>query len=222
MREERPVLLPWATAALLLLSLVVFLSFWTLPAAERAARITAWGAVKGELFDPGASVRERIRDDFPRLFTALFVHEDAWHLSGNLLFLVLFGFAAERALGSLRFLVLFLISGALSVLAATWLAPASHQVVIGSSGAVSAVLGAYLWLFPRARVGLILPLGLYFETIRVSAAGLLGFWAALQVLFALFGPGLGKVAWAAHAAGFAGGILFAILHRATVRRPPRP
>jgi membrane associated rhomboid family serine protease len=222
MREAQRALVPWATPALLLLSLAVFLVFWSLPPAERAARMIAWGAVPGELFEPGEPLPARLRDDLPRLFTALFVHEDAWHLSGNLLFLVLFGFAAEHSLGSLRFLSLFLLSGAGSVLAAAWLAPSSHQVVIGSSGAVSAVLGAYLWLFPRARLGLILPLGLYFETIRVSAAWLFGFWAALQLIFTLFGPGLGKVAWSAHGAGFAAGILFAVLHRSALRRVSRP
>lgn len=221
MRETPQALLPWATAALLMISLAVFIAFWPLPPEERAARLLAWGAVPGELFDPAETLRARLREDLPRLFTALFVHEDAWHLSGNLLFLVLFGFAAERSLGSLRFLSLFLLSGAFSVLAAAWLAPASHQVVIGSSGAVSAVLGAYLWLFPRARLGLILPLGLYFETIRVSAAGLLGFWAALQLFLTLYGPGLGKVAWSAHGAGFAAGILFAVLNRNALRRKAR-
>lgn len=222
MRQQARALVPWATLVLLLLCVAVFLVLWSLPPLERRARVIAWGAVPADLFDPTESLLIRLRDDLPRLFTALFVHEDVWHLAGNLLFLVLFGFAAERALGNLRFLGLFLGSGALSVLAAAWLASSRHQVVIGSSGAVSAVLGAYLWLFPRARLGLIVPFGLYFETIRVSAAGLLGFWAALQLLMTLAGPGFGHVAWSAHGAGFAAGILFAILHRATLPRTAQP
>src|SRR5690606_25340436 len=73
-----------------------------------------------------------------------------------------------------------------------------HRAVIGASGAVAAVVGAYLALFPGARVGVVLPLGLFLEFVRAPAFLLIGIWAALQVVFAYIGPAFGAVAWAAH------------------------
>ena len=84
---------------------------------------------------------------------------------------------------------------------------------MGASGAVSAIVGAYLALFPRARLGLVLPLGLFLEFVRVPASLLIGFWAGLQVLFSFVGPAFGTVAWTVHIAGFLVGILYAMLSR---------
>ena len=90
--------------------------------------------------------------------------------------------------------------------------------IIGCSGAVSATLGAYLALFPRAHLGLVLPLGLYLQFIRVPAALLIGMWVLLQLLFTWAGPGFGAVVWWTHIAGFAVGILFALFARPAIAR----
>ena len=140
------------------------------------------------------------------------------HLLGNLVFLLIFGLPAERVMGAGRFLVLFLLGGAVANLAAVLLIGGPDRLVIGASGAVSAVIGAYLALFPNAKLGVVLPLGLFLQFIRTPAPLLIGIWALLQVVFAYIGPAFGAVAWAAHIAGFAFGVVFALAVRAGVAR----
>jgi membrane associated rhomboid family serine protease len=83
---------------------------------------------------------------------------------------------------------------------------------------VSGIIGAYLALFPRARLGLVLPLGLFLEFIRTPASLLIGIWALLQLIFTWVGPAFGAVAWWAHLIGFALGVLFAIISRPAIAR----
>ena len=153
-----------------------------------------------------------------RLISGLFLHADWIHLLGNLVFLLIFGLPAERVMGGWRFLVLFLLGGAVANLAAVLAIGAPDRVIIGASGAVSAVIGAYLALFPGARLGVVLPLGLFLEFVRVPASLLIGLWALLQLVFAYSGPAFGAVAWPAHIAGFLFGVVFALFARAAIAR----
>ncbi|EQD26920.1 rhomboid family protein, partial [mine drainage metagenome] len=95
------------------------------------------------------------------LLTALFMHADVPHLVGNMAFLLIFGLPVERAIGSLRLLLLFLIGGMLANIAGALSLPQAVMPIIGASGAVSTIVGAYLALFPRAHLGVVLPLGAY-------------------------------------------------------------
>ena len=178
-----------------------------------------WGALTGGL-DTVAAWRTAIRDgSILRLFSGVFLHADWIHLLGNLIFLLIFGLPAERSMGGGRFLMLFLLGGAVANLGAVLAIDSPDRVIIiGASGAVSAVIGAYLALFPSARLGVVLPLGLFLEFVRVPAFLLIGLWALLQVLFAYSGPALGAVAWPAHIAGFLFGVVFALLTRAAIAR----
>lgn len=153
-----------------------------------------------------------------RLISALFLHADWIHLTGNLVFLLIFGPPAERVMGGVRFLLLFLVGGAVANLAAVLAISTPDSVIIGASGAVSAVIGAYLALFPGARLGVVLPLGLFLQFVRVPASLLIGLWALLQVVLAYSGPSFGAVAWAAHLGGFCFGILFALATKAAIAR----
>jgi membrane associated rhomboid family serine protease len=128
-------------------------------------------------------------------------------------FLLIFGLPAEKVLGPWRFLLLFLLGGAIANLAAVLMLAGPRSVIIGASGAISALIGAYLALFPRARLGVVLPLGLFLEFVRAPASLLIGIWALLQVVFAYIGPAFGMVAWAAHVAGFLFGVVYALLVR---------
>ena len=177
-----------------------------------------WGVLSGGLDSLAAWRRAFVDGSVLRLFSALFLHADWIHLLGNLVFLLIFGLPAERVMGPWRFLLLFLLGGAMANLAAVLTIDNPDRVVIGASGAVSAVIGAYLALFPGARLGVVLPLGLFLEFVRAPAFLLIGIWAALQVLFAYIGPAFGAVAWAAHVAGFLFGVLFALLVRAGIAR----
>jgi len=215
--RSRPTL-RWATP--LLFALLWLAYFWasTQSGATQHALLLHWGALTGGQA-PGDTLRALWFDGRGlRLLTALFLHADWVHLLGNLVFLLIFGLPAERVMGPWRFGLLFLLGGAVANLAAVLLIGAPHRLIIGASGAVSAVIGAYLALFPRARLGLVLPLGLFLEFVRAPASLLIGIWALLQVVFAYIGPAFGAVAWAAHIAGFGFGVLYALFVRAAIAR----
>ncbi len=214
--QRRKQRLPWATIAIVALCLAAF--FWVAGTAidERLLLLREWGTVPAKLFDGSTPWSRGLR-----LITALFFHADWQHLTGNLLFLMVFGLAAERVLGSWRFLILFGVGGACANLVGALTLASANAPIIGSSGAVSAIVGAYLALFPRARLGLVLPLGLFLEFVKIPAPILIGFWILLQLLFTFVGPAFGAVVWWAHIAGFVMGIAFALLSRQAIVRKLR-
>ena len=211
---------PWATPLLVIVSMVAFL--WLALRPEGPAwrdAVKRWGVLGGSLpLDAHDGLRALVDGRALKLFTALFIHTDWSHLLGNLLFLVIFGLPAERALGPWRFLLLFLLGGAVANLAAALMMAAPARTIVGGSGAVSAAIGAYLALFPRAKLGIVVPLGLFLEFVHAPASLLIGMWALLQLLFTFVGPAFGAVAWWAHVTGFAFGVLFALLSRGAVAR----
>lgn len=207
--------LRWVTPFLVVACVACYLWLMLVAPATRHAVLVDWGTVPAHLLRNGPFFAGGA---WLRLWSSLFIHADWLHLTGNMLFLVIFGLPAEKALGSRRFLALFLIGGACANLAGAWSLAGQLRPIIGCSGAVSAVLGAYLALFPRAHLGLVLPLGLFFQFIRVPAALLIGMWVLVQLLFTWAGPGFGKVVWWAHLAGFLFGAVFALLSREAVAR----
>ncbi len=209
--------LRWVTPLLVIGLCTTFVWTQSLPADVRQQLLHAWGTLGGFGANP-FSVLAGTR--WATLFSALFLHGDWAHLIGNLVFLMIFGLPAERVMGSLRFLAVFLLGGAAANLSAA-LSIAGDQVIIGASGAVSAVIGAWLTLFPRARLGVVIPLGMFLEFVRAPAALLIGLWVLLQVLFAYIGPAYGQVAWVAHVAGFGFGGLLALLSRGAIARQMR-
>lgn len=211
--------LPWVTPLLILVSMAAFVALALLDAEPRAVFLRRWGAVPETLFPQGFSWQALLDGRPLTLATAVFIHVDWLHLVGNLLFLAIFGLPAERALGPLRFLLLFVLGGALSNLCAVLLLDVPRSVVIGASGAVSTLIGAYLALFPGARLGFVVPLGLFLEFVRTPASLMIGLWAALQLIFTFVGPGFGAVAWSAHVSGFVLGLSFGLVaRRSTARR----
>ena len=213
--------LRWATPLLFAALWLAFL--WSLGRPDEARRSLwlAWGAL-GHGLGGGDAWLAALRDgSVLRLFTALFLHADWAHLLGNLVFLLIFGLPAERAMGPWRFLLLFLVGGAVANVAAVLSIGTPDRVIIGASGAISAVIGAYLALFPTAKLGVVLPLGLFLEFVKAPASLLIGIWALLQVVFAYTGPAFGAVAWWAHIAGFLFGVVFALFVRAAIARRMR-
>jgi len=146
--------------------------------------------------------------------TALFIHASWLHLLGNLAYLWVFGMKVEQRLGSIGMLAVFLLGGMLANVIVALRVPMLDTPIIGASGAVSAVVGSYLGLFPRRRIGLFLPLGLYLQFARVPALLVIGSWFTLQLLYTAFGPINAAVAWWTHLAGFALGLSFALMARA--------
>jgi membrane associated rhomboid family serine protease len=208
----------WAVPLLFATIWLAFLWSISRPGEARSTLWLDWGALSSGVSRPGDWWAMLQDGSVLRLFTALFLHADWSHLIGNLVFLLIFGLPAERILGPWRLLLLFLVGGAASNLVAVAAIGTPDRVVIGASGAVSALIGTYLALFPGAKLGVVLPLGLFLEFIRVPAPLLIGAWAVLQVVFAWFGPAFGMVAWSAHVAGFLFGVAYGIYVRAAIAR----
>lgn len=212
--------LPWAAIALAVLATASFLWFTYVGDLEaRQAALQRWGTLSAStdewrlLWHDGRLLS---------LLSALFIHAGWLHLIGNGVFLLIFGVPAERRLGAWRLLALFLLGGALANFVASLMIGATGRVIVGASGGISALIGAYLVLFPKAKLGIVVPLGLWLEFVRAPAALLIGLWAGLQLLFTFVGPAFGAVAWWAHLAGFAAGVLMALAFgpglRAAARR----
>ncbi len=213
---------PWATLGLVIACVASFMVLTLSSPAHESAWLLRWGTVPSLLFEtPGPWWRRVLDPDLVRLLTSLFIHVSWLHLLGNMLFLVIFGLEGERVLGSPRFATLFLSGGVVANLVGALTLSAVQAPIIGCSGAVSAVVGAYLVLFPRARLGVVLPLGLYLQFVRVPAALLIALWVLLQLGFTYAGPGFGEVVWWSHIAGFVYGIVFAIASRRAVQRRMR-
>lgn len=210
---------PWAASVLAVLAITAFLALiWSADDPARHAALLRWGTLSAS----PAQWRQFWHDGrLVNLVSALFIHASVWHLLGNGLFLLIFGVPAERTVGAARLLALFLIGGALANLAASLLMGAPDRIIVGASGGISALIGAYLVLFPRARLGIVVPLGLWLEFIRAPAALLIGLWALLQLIFTFVGPAFGAVAWWAHLTGFLVGVLMALLFKPALNRQAR-
>jgi membrane associated rhomboid family serine protease len=153
------------------------------------------------------------------LITSMFLHGGILHLAGNMLYLWIFGNNVEDAMGHARFVVFYLLCGIAAALAQAGLAPDSQVPMIGASGAISGVLGAYLVLYPHARVLVLIPLGFFLQLVRLPAGWVLGFWFVLQLISSFFTrSGEGGVAFFAHIGGFVVGMgLVVLFKRRSVR-----
>ncbi|MNK50538.1 Rhomboid protease GluP [compost metagenome] len=169
----------------------------------------AWRALLGGRFEPWA---------FVPVFVAMFLHGGWLHIGSNMLYLWIFGDNVEDRMGHVGFLVFYLLAGVAATALQVGLNPESTIPNLGASGAIAGVLGAYLVLYPEARVLTLVFLGFFLTTIRLSALWLLGIWFLLQALrgFAEFSAGsgdVGGVAWWAHVGGFVVGVIVAAFLR---------
>ncbi|MCS7287297.1 MAG: rhomboid family intramembrane serine protease [Anaerolineae bacterium] len=155
---------------------------------------------------------------FITVFTSMFLHAGWIHLFGNMLYLWVFGDNVEDAMGHLRFLFFYLLSGCAAAFAQVLVNPLSKVPMIGASGAVAGVLGAYFLFYPRARVIMAVPFFFYLQMISVPALLVLGSWFLVQLLngFATITASTavtGGVAWWAHIGGFVAGLVLGPIFR---------
>jgi membrane associated rhomboid family serine protease len=166
------------------------------------------------------------------LITSMFLHGSWMHLIGNMWFLWIFGNNVEDSMGRLRFIAFYLLCGLAAAFAQILANPSSAIPMVGASGAISGVMGAYLVLYPRVRVFAILPLGFFFTTIAVPAWVMLGYWFLIQFVSGLVSVGSdqGGVAFWAHIGGFIAGVVliklfarqeYVTAHRSQHYRPQR-
>ena len=205
LRDDNPVRgIPVVTIGLILLSMAVYLWELSLPPEKAQTAITLLGFMPALLFGHATIEGDVWVSPGGSIFTAMFLHGDFWHLASNMLYLWIFGDNVEDRVGRLRFAVFYLICGAIAALAQALPDMRSTMPMIGASGAVSGVLGAYVVLYPRANVLVAAP----FMLLRVPAFIVLGLWFVGQLVSSLTtAPGSGGVAFLAHVGGFVGGAI---------------
>ena len=200
----------WVTRALVILNVLVFA--FELRQGPRLELFVQRFAVV-----PSAWFVNHVSDflDWPRLFLSLvtsqFLHGGFFHLGANMLYLWIFADNVEDRLGHARFLLLYLGSGIVAGVTQILVSPASPVPIVGASGAIAGVLGAYLLMFPTARIVTLVPLGFFLETIAVPAPLFLGAWFLLQWAHGLMTIGqvasVGGIAFWAHIGGFISGMI---------------
>ncbi len=196
---------PVVTISLIAANVIIFIYQSLLPATQVGEFILDFGAVPYYITNGS---------HLGTIFSSMFLHGGLMHLGGNMLYLFIFGDNIESVLGSVRYLLFYLLCGVLAF-ASHYIIDLSSQIpMIGASGAISGVLGAYAVRFPHARVSVLLPLVIIWQVITIPAVLVLGFWFVLQLFSGATGSAQsGGVAWLAHVGGFAAGVIFMLIWR---------
>jgi membrane associated rhomboid family serine protease len=194
---------PIITIAIILVNIVVFLWSRTLSTKSQLSLVYTYALVPKELLASLSSRPDLLPYNVLTIFTSMFLHGGILHLGGNMLYLWIFGNNVEDTLGHARFVVFYAFAGIVAAMAQFSFDPASRVPMIGASGAVSGILGAYLLLYPRARVKTLIFIFVFITTMDIPAMILLTIWFLMQVLFS-HGRG---VAWFAHIGGFVFGLV---------------
>jgi len=207
--DENPIdIIPYVTYVVLGTCIAVFLWQFSSTIEAQNAIVYALGVTPAVLFGHATPIEELAWvPKHVTVLTSMFLHGGWMHLIGNMLFLWVFGNNIEAAMGSFRFLLFYLLCGAAAVLAQGLPDTQSIIPMIGASGAISGVLGAYLLLYPKARVTVVIPIVILLHTVKVPALFVLGIWFLLQ-LYSSFNAGNGGgVAFGAHVGGFIAGMV---------------
>ncbi len=217
MNHLKKVRFQYVTAAILAINTIIYFVFETHLVLHSPASFVGAFSLKPADVVPISSFISHIPEHF-RLLTYMFLHGSFWHLAGNMIFLFVFGDNVEDAMGHIRFIFFYLLCGVLAALFYSAVTTNPMLPLIGASGAISGVIGAYLILHPNIRVWVLLPLpNLPFLPLRFSAAFVIGVWIVYQIVSALWLSG-GAIAWSAHVGGFfAGAFLVTVMKRPGVR-----
>ena len=197
---------PYVTIGIIISNILIFLlEIISPPGMEKT--VYAYGAVPQYIL-----TFEKFQPIHPALtvFTAMFMHGGVFHLGGNMLYLWIFGNNIEDKLGHLRFIIFYIFCGITAAYSHALIDPHSLTPMIGASGAISGILGAYLLLFPRAGVYTLIFLGFFVQVVKIPALIVIGFWAIVQFINGLVSTGLvkqGGGARFAHIGGFLIGLL---------------
>jgi membrane associated rhomboid family serine protease len=198
---------PFVNYTLIAACVIVFLWQISLPPNAEAAAVYMFGLVPGNLLGTAELAPQvDLLPAWMTIFTSMFLHGGWMHLLGNMGYLWIFGDNIEASLGHRRYLIFYLLCGVVAALAQTVAAPNSEIPMIGASGAISGVLGAYLVLHPRANIRVFVWLFIYLSVWNVPAFIVLGFWFGGQLLSSMnVDPGEPGVAFLAHIGGFVAG-----------------
>jgi membrane associated rhomboid family serine protease len=200
---------PVVTVGLIAVNCLIYFYLWSLGAEGYEKALFKWGAIPYEVTH-GVELTPEIAFAIPlTLFTSMFLHGGFLHLVGNMLYLWIFGDNVEDQLGHVKFFVFYILSGLAASLLHILTSPKSQIPMVGASGAIAGVLGAYMIAFPKARILTLIFFGFFIRVVSVTALLVLGFWFILQLLYAVpsIGSTAGGVAFFAHVGGFLAGIV---------------
>jgi membrane associated rhomboid family serine protease len=208
LRDENPTATtPYVTVGLIIINCLVFL-YELFLGPYQTQFFLHFGVIPRELTNMTRLYAQTEASPVPVFltpFTSMFIHGGIAHLVGNMLYLWIFGNNVEDAIGHAPFLVFYLFCGLTASLTHILTNINSNVPMVGASGAIAGVLGAYFLLFPKARVITLVILFFFIRLVRIPAMFLLGFWFLLQLLNA--GASTGNVAWFAHIGGFLTGLI---------------
>jgi len=205
-KDDNPIhIVPFGTLLIIILNVLVFVM--QLLSGEEGRRIVySYGAIPHNIIS-----LETTQPIHPALtiFTSMFMHGGLFHLLLNMLYFWIFGNNIEERLGHVRFILFYLFCGIVAALSHTLLSPGSYVPMIGASGAVAGMLGAYILLFPMAKIHTVVFLGFYVTVVKIPSLIVIGFWAIIQVVSSLLSQGpdsQGGIAFVAHVGGFVAGL----------------
>lgn len=213
LRDDNPTsITPVVTYGLIGINIAVFVFQLSLSQEGIDGFFNAWALVPTQLTKSFQGALQAPIYEWITLLSSQFLHGGFFHIGGNLLYLWVFGNNIEDRLGHVKFLIFYLGCGALAGLTQWIFDPSSAVPTIGASGAIAGVMGAYILRFPRARIVTLIPLIIFFTTVRIPAVFFLGFWFVQQALFSIASLGSdmgsgGGVAYWAHSGGFVFGLL---------------
>ena len=202
---------PVVTTSLIALNAVIFLYQWSLGPEAGTQFIFDWGLVPAYF-------------SWVTLFSSMFLHGGFLHAGGNMLYLWIFGDNVEDRLGHGRFIGFYLLCGVAAALAQMFVSPESRVPMVGASGAIAGVMGAYFVMYPHSRIVTLIPF-IFLQVVEVPAVFFLGIWFLMQFLngvgsIAQVEAGTGGVAFWAHVAGFVAGVLGGFVLRRPERQRP--
>jgi len=176
--------------------------------------IYQFGTIPYDLFNPAGI------NSYLTIFSSMFIHANFIHILGNMLFLWVFADNVEDRLGHIKFIIFYLICGIAAVFLHSITTPNSKIPMVGASGAISGIMGAYVVFFPRARILSIIPLGFFFRIAYLPSPFFIGIWFLYQFLLGLVSISIkgGGVAYFAHIGGFIAGFLFALPFKKSNRK----
>jgi membrane associated rhomboid family serine protease len=211
---------PLITIGLIIINVLVYLNQLTLPPRAAVRFVYLYGLIPVEIAGGELLVQHPV-PLYGTILTSMFVHGGLFHLAGNMLYLWIFGDNVEDRLGRFRFLLFYLLSGVGAAATQILSDPHSQIPMVGASGAISGVLGAYLLLYPHARVVTLVAFGWFIRLIEIRALFVLGFWILVQLASGLltWGAQVGGVAWFAHIGGFVAGLVMVIPLRRRAEGP---
>lgn len=217
---------PIINLSLIVINIIAFMVELSMPTRTLERFISTWGVIPNHIFLAVANPFTTSPLVWLTLITSQFLHGGWAHIIGNLLFLWVFGDNIEDALGHFSYLIFYLLAGVGAALVQVFVMGPSSIPTIGASGAIAGVLGAYLLLYPTARIGILLPLFFFFTTINLPAIFVIGWWFVQQFFYGIgsltTAAATGGIAFWAHIGGFIVGLVMILpfMGRARRRRAP--